>query len=81
MTHHDKKPAKTFEDLEWFEHIRLRPGMYFGSINMKSFADFLKGLFSIVFTDLGTDEIDFELINAKTAKLTVNNIQFPVVDN
>jgi len=68
-------------EFEWVEHIRLRPGMYLGRVNMKGFIELLKGLFSNVLNDLNSNSVSFEITKLNSAILKVRNIQSPVVDN
>ncbi len=81
MTDKRKYTKDDIQKLEWNEHIRLRPGMYLGRVNIKGFVELLKGLYSNVLNDLKSNSISFEITKPNSGVLSVTNIQSSVVDN
>ncbi|WP_299892339.1 hypothetical protein [uncultured Lacinutrix sp.] len=81
MTDKRKYTKDDIQKLEWNEHIRLRPGMYLGRVNIKGFVELLKGLYSNVLNDLESDSISFEITKPDSGVLSITNIQSIVVDN
>lgn len=81
MTDKNKYSVDSIVEFRWLEHIRLRPAMYLGRVNIKGFVELLKGLFSNVLSDLNANNITFEIIESNSAILKANNILLPVIDN
>lgn len=81
MTEKKEYNKEDIQELNWNEHIRLRPGMYIGRINLKGFVDLLKGIFSVSLSELKADSISFDFRNSNSGKITIDNIQNPVIDN
>ncbi|MDC8004807.1 hypothetical protein POV27_12150 [Aureisphaera galaxeae] len=69
------------QELDSVAHIRKRPGMYLGRINMKGFTDLLKGILSESLTSLQADSISFAYSDSRYGKIMIQNIQNPVIDN
>lgn len=59
----------------WNEHIRLRPGMYIGQVNIKGFIELLKGILSSSLSNTGSDRVTIELTGDTSSHLTFSNIQ------
>jgi topoisomerase-4 subunit B len=81
MTDKKKYSNEDIQELKWNEHIRLRPGMYIGRVNLKGFVDLLKGIFSISLSQLKANTISFDFRDSNSGKITIDNIQNPVIDN
>ena len=81
MTDKNKYTIDSIKEFKWLEHIRLRPAMYLGRVNIKGFAKLFIGLFSNVLSDLKADRITFEIIDSNSGILKTNNILLPVIDN
>jgi len=81
LTDSNKYSIDSIKEFNQLEHIRLRPAMYLGRVNIKGFIELLKGLFSNVLSDLKSDYITFEIIESNSAILKANNVLLPVIDN
>jgi DNA gyrase subunit B len=81
MSSENKYSATNIGEFEWLEHIRHRPAMYLGDVNIKGFTELLKGLFSNVLFNLKAKHISFEITESNSAILKVNNILFPIIDS
>lgn len=78
------KPKYTKEDiqeLKWYDHIRMRPGMYIGAINIKGFTELLKGIISVTIQNLGSDFFSVEILEKSKAKLKFKNLNGEIENN
>lgn len=67
-------PAEDMErQLKWNEHIRKRPGMYVGIMNVRGFMDLLKGAISETTVVTNTDLLSLELNSDLQVKIGFNN--------
>lgn len=57
----------------WNELIRLRPGMYIGSVNEKGFTNMLENFMTTLIVDAGTDKFSLELKDNLEAKFIFHN--------
>ncbi|MEM6771227.1 MAG: hypothetical protein AAF597_11640 [Bacteroidota bacterium] len=62
-------------NLAWHEHIRLRPGMYVGTVNTKGLVDLLKGLANAIITTTSSDRFTIELSENLAVSISFNNYQ------
>jgi len=81
MTKKKKHSKKDIQERKWNDHIRLRPGMYLGAINLTGFVNLLKGIFSASLSQLQADTIYFDFRNANEGEIIIENITKPVIDN
>ncbi len=81
MANENKYTKEDLQELKWNEHIRLRPGMYIGRVNLRGFIDLLKGIYSVSLSKLKADTISFDFKNSNRGKIIIDNIQNPVIDN
>ena len=59
--------------MEWYDHIRLRPGMYIGQVNNKGFVEMLKGIICSAILSTRSDYISIELKEGAEAKIGIIN--------
>ena len=79
----DKKlySEESLPEIKWNEHIRLRPAMYLGQVNLNGFITILKGIFHSSISKFKTETISFDFRNKNNGKIIVENISNPVIDN
>jgi len=63
------------ENLTWQEHIRKRPGMYLGRVDLKGFIDVISGIHCDVVEDSTLkNEFTIEIISNNSGRLTLKTI-------
>lgn len=67
--------------LNYREHIRERPAMYIGKINIKGFMEMLKGILSNTFLNAKPDYFQFEFQEKCSAKIIFKNIKKDLNDS
>lgn len=81
MAKKKKYTAESIQELEAHEHIRMRPSMYTGSIDIRGFINLQKSLYHVILSALKADTISFEITGSHTAILKANMISAPVIDS
>ncbi len=81
MSEKPKYSAENIRALSWVEHIRLRPIMYIGSVNVKGFTEMLKGIISSVIASSNTNHFMIELIDDLEGKIRFNNLNAEFVNH
>ena len=69
------------EKLKWNESVRLRPGMYIGSINNRGFIGMIKSISSNFLTQLNPNSVQLSLLKENKAELVFDNLQKPILDD
>lgn len=64
---------ETEKDMQWYEYVRKRPGMYIGCINEKAFVDLLKRIISLSVESSSANRFSIELKDDLEAKFSFIN--------
>ncbi len=75
MIKHLNSKNEGFFNEEWSKHVRLRPGMFIGSLYLKSFVNSIKSGMSELLVNSKTNQVRFYLGEKNTLKLKIENIQ------
>jgi len=81
MSDKNKYSEDNIQELKWNEHIRKRPGMYIGQVNVKGFTEMLKGIISSAIQNTDTDKFVIEFEDNFKAKLKFNNLKGELENN
>ena len=81
MSNKNKFTEDNIQTLVWQEHIRKRPGMYIGQINIKGFVEMLKGIISYTIHSTESNSFVFVSKNDTEAKLIFNNLKQKIDNN
>lgn len=72
---------KNIREIKWYEHIRLRPGMYVGQVNEYGFVGMLKELLSAILVNTGTNMLVIELRDELHASIRFDHVNTEVQNN
>ncbi len=70
----EKYSAKNIRTLNCVEAVRLRPGMYFGKMDMRGFSNFLDDFFSFVFKEMNAREFRLLLSDDWSGKIICKGV-------
>jgi len=76
-----KYSAEDIKSLPWHEHIRLRPGMYIGYVDIRGFVQLFKGILSVALEELEAESISFEMSQPLTGTVAISGIKKSISDN
>jgi len=81
MTKKKKYTSDNIQELKWNEHIRKRPGMYLGQVNMKGFTNMLRELVSSAIRKTKAESFTIELKGKLAAQFRFNNVKGEIEKN
>ena len=78
MSDINKYSEDNIQSIEFYEHIRKRPGMYIGHVNHKGFMDTLKKFISKFIEVSGSNTVKILFKDRNEGEITFNNINKPI---
>ena len=81
MTEREQLSSKPIEELEWYEHMRLRPGMYVGRVDISGFIEMLKGVINAGVLGANTNSFMIHFKEGKELSLKFNVLEGKILNN